>query len=193
MESRAFDNLKKILAHHGAEVSEFAQVQIETENEKDNPNSAFTVYKMGDVHAFFAYRGKAIAERDVDKALAVPSGRWIIVASSYPSASVQQRVRTAVAEGQRVYLFHIDQLQFDITTHRMAVPHRILKPDERTELFKRFKITDPHEQLPWIDSQDAMARWYGAMPGDVLEITRHSDTGGPSKYWRYCVTDANLT
>jgi DNA-directed RNA polymerase subunit H (RpoH/RPB5) len=195
MELRAFDTLKKILVLHGEEAPSFNRVDVRMEREEDeknNPSTSFNIYKTGNTHVFFALQGKMIAERDIDKAMRVQTGRWILVTNSPPSASVQQRIRYEVEKKKRVYLFHIHQLQFDITTHRMAVPHRILKDDEKTALFKKYKITDPHEQLPWIDSQDAMARWHGAVPGDVVEITRHSDTGGPSLYWRYCVSDANL-
>jgi DNA-directed RNA polymerase subunit H (RpoH/RPB5) len=93
---------------------------------------------------------------------------------------------------ERVQFFHIRQLQFDITTHRMAMPHRILKEDERNAMFKRYNVTKPGEQVPWIDSQDTMSKWIGAMPGDILEVTRHSDVAGPQLYYRYVVPDVNV-
>lgn len=71
----------------------------------------------------------------------------------------------------------------------MAMPHRILKEDERTLLFKTYNIAKPEEQLPWIDSQDAMIKWAGAVPGDIVEVIRHP-SGLP--YYRYCVPDVNV-
>jgi DNA-directed RNA polymerase I, II, and III subunit RPABC1 len=93
---------------------------------------------------------------------------------------------------ERVQLFHIRQLQFDITTHRYAVPHRILKEEEKTAMFNKYKISKPEDQLPWIDSQDAMAKWIGAVPGDVIEVIRHSDVAGRVPFYRYCVEDVNV-
>ena len=72
------------------------------------------------------------------------------------------------------------------------MPHRILKEEEKTALYTKYTIAKPEEQLPWIDSQDAMVKWIGAVPGDVLEITRHSDVAGPTTYYRYCVADVNV-
>ena len=88
--------------------------------------------------------------------------------------------------------FHIKQLQFDITTHRMAMPHRILKEEELKKLYEKFKISQPDQQLPWIDSQDPMAKWIGAIPGDVIEVIRHSDVAGQQLFYRYCVEDVNI-
>ena len=43
-----------------------------------------------------------------------------------------------------------------------------------------------------MDSRDIQARILGAIPGDVLEITRHSDVAGTDLYYRYCVQDVNV-
>ena len=107
-----------------------------------------------------------------------------------PSENVLRSIKSQAAD--RLQFFHIRQLQFDITTHRMAVPHRILKEDERTALFKRYNVVKPEEQLPWIDSQDAMSKWIGAVPGDILEVLRHSDVAGSQPYYRYVVADVNV-
>jgi DNA-directed RNA polymerase subunit H (RpoH/RPB5) len=114
----------------------------------------------------------------------------ILVALSPPSENVLTAIKALAVD--RVQVFHIRQLQFDITTHRMAMPHRILKEDERTAMATRYTVTKPAEQLPAIDSQDPMAKWIGAMPGDILEVTRHSDVAGPQVYYRYCVADVNV-
>jgi DNA-directed RNA polymerase subunit H len=80
----------------------------------------------------------------------------------------------------------------DISTHRMSVPHRILSPDEAKDVLDRNRILKPEDQMPWIDSQDIQARLIGAVPGNIVEITRHSDTVGQSVYYRYCVADVNV-
>jgi DNA-directed RNA polymerase subunit H (RpoH/RPB5) len=67
-----------------------------------------------------------------------------------------------------------------------------MKEDERVAMATRYNVTNPAEQLPAIDSQDTMAKWVGAVPGDILEVTRHSDVAGPQVYYRYCVADVNV-
>jgi len=209
MENRALTILRKILTLHGESDVSFSEINFpETVDEdyeeedgsgaakkkKKSPPPPFTLYKTGSIRVFFASKNRMIGDREVQEAMSrVSAPISIFILYSPPSQSVVQRIRSYVAQNKRVYMFHILQLQFDITTHRMAVPHRILTEEERRSLFAKYKITKPRDQLPWIDSQDAMSKWYGAMPGDVLEITRHSDTGGASLYWRYCVVDANLS
>jgi DNA-directed RNA polymerase subunit H (RpoH/RPB5) len=97
-----------------------------------------------------------------------------------------------LTKDRMIQFFHIRQLRFDITTHRIAMPHRILKDDEKTEVAKKFNINDIANQLPWIDSQDPMVKWIGGRPGDVIEVTRHSDVAGSELYYRYCVPDVNV-
>jgi DNA-directed RNA polymerase subunit H (RpoH/RPB5) len=74
----------------------------------------------------------------------------------------------------------------------MAMPHRILNEEERTAVFNKYSIVKPEDQLPWIDSQDPMIKWIGALPGDVIEVSRHSDVAGSQIYYRYCVPDVNV-
>jgi DNA-directed RNA polymerase subunit H len=75
----------------------------------------------------------------------------------------------------------------------MAMPHRILNEDDKQKMFEDYKISDPANQLPYIDSQDTMVKWVGAIPGDVIEVLRHSDSAGRSLYYRYCVEDVSVT
>lgn len=152
------------------------------------------IYTIGKVLVVFSQKDK-ILERDVTTFMAFANANEyttgvILVALSPPSENVLKTVKTLAKE--RVQLFHIRQLQFDITTHRMAMPHRILKEDERAAMFKQYNVIKPEEQLPWIDSQDTMIKWVGAVPGDIVEVTRHSDVAGRQLYYRYVVPNVNV-
>ena len=116
--------------------------------------------------------------------------RVIIVSLSKPSENVDKVIKSYAEEGTQ--FFRIQELQFDIQSHRMYMPHRIVKDDERTAIFNKYKIQDPESQIPWIDSQDPPIKWIGAKPGDVIEVIRHSDTVGSSIYYRYVVKDVNV-
>jgi DNA-directed RNA polymerase subunit H (RpoH/RPB5) len=153
------------------------------------------LYTIGSILVVFSQKDNGLTATDLNKfpTYAATQGHttgMILVALSPPSENVLKAIKALAVD--RVQVFHIRQLQFDITTHRMAMPHRILKEEERNELFKKYNIAKPDEQLPWIDSQDAMAKWIGAVPGDILEIVRHSDTAGAQPYYRYCVADVNV-
>ena len=166
--------------------------RITTDNKK---MASAKLYTIGDVLVtYFDQKDKVLAG-DITNVLAFAEENGhtsgiVIVAMSPPSENVL-RVAKSHAK-KRVAFFHVWQLQFDITTHRMAMPHRILTEEERTAVFDKYKISDPENQLPWIDSQDTMIKWIGAIPGDVVEVTRHSDTAGRSLYYRYCVEDVNV-
>jgi DNA-directed RNA polymerase subunit H (RpoH/RPB5) len=187
MEDKAIEILRTMLERRG--------LDTKTERIVSEDLERVNMFTIGGVLVIFSQKDKGLVERDIRNFIAFAEANQfkngvILVALSAPSENVLKVVKSFAKE--RVQFFHIRQLQFDITTHRMAVPHRILKEDEKTELFKKFKITNPPEQLPSIDSQDAMVKWIGAIPGDVIEITRHSDVGGNVLYWRYCVEDVNV-
>lgn len=114
----------------------------------------------------------------------------IVVSKSRPSENVLLNMKAQAKDN--VHFFFLPELQYDITQSRWSMPHRILKPDEVTVLLKEKNIRDPATQMLSLDSQDIQARILGAIPGNIVEVIRHSDTAGQSKVWRYCVTDANV-
>jgi DNA-directed RNA polymerase subunit H (RpoH/RPB5) len=152
------------------------------------------VYTIGNVVVIFSQKDK-ILERDVSNFMKFAENNGytngvVIVSLSPSSLNVLKSVKAQ--SKNRVQFFHIRELQFDIMAHRMAMPHRILTDDEKKVVFDYYKVSKPDEQIPWIDSQDPMAKWVGAFPGDVVEVTRHSDSVGRSLYYRYCVEDVNV-
>jgi DNA-directed RNA polymerase I, II, and III subunit RPABC1 len=187
MEDKALETLRIMLGRRGLETKTERVVAAEL----DRAN----LYTIGKVLVVFSQKDKGVLDKDITtfRQFAEANGytnRLVVVSLMPPSENVLRSIKSQSAD--HLQFFHIRQLQFDITTHRMAVPHRILKEDERTALFKRYNIVKPDEQLPWIDSQDAMAKWIGAVPGDILEILRHSDVAGSQPYYRYCVADVNV-
>jgi DNA-directed RNA polymerase subunit H (RpoH/RPB5) len=154
-----------------------------------------SAYTMGDKLILFSQKDKML-ERDVKTYLAYVSENGytngvVIVSLSKPSENLLNIIR-GHHTADKVSFFHIRELQMDITTHRMSVPHRILSPDEAKVVLEKNRVAKPEDQLPWIDSQDIQARIIGAVPGDIIEITRHSDTVGKCTYYRYCVADVNV-
>jgi DNA-directed RNA polymerase subunit H (RpoH/RPB5) len=180
---RALEILKVMLASRGLDIKE----ERITADGIENAN----LYKIGDITVIFSQKGRGLLERDIRTFLKLGfETGMIIVTMAPPSENVLKFIKTFAKE--RVQLFHLRQLQFDITTHRYAAPHRILKEDEKRAIFDQYKISKPEDQLPWIDSQDAMVKWIGAVPGDVIEVIRHSDVAGRTPYYRYCVEDVNV-
>jgi DNA-directed RNA polymerase subunit H len=187
MEEKALNTLRIMVGRRG--------LDTKTDRLSTDDLERANLYTIGNILVVFSQKDNGLMTRDINtfKTFANANGYTngiIIVALSPPSENVLKALKALSSE--MVQFFHIRQLQFDITTHRMAMPHRIMKEEERNALFKRFNVTKPAEQLPWIDSQDTMTKWIGAKPGDILEVTRHSDVAGPQFYYRYCVADVNV-
>jgi DNA-directed RNA polymerase subunit H (RpoH/RPB5) len=188
MEVTALETLSTMFKRRNLDTEEREVTTDEKKMEK------VSLYTIGSILVCFSQKDKLLANDIEQMVLFADRNGYtngvVIVANSPPSENVLRVAKSRAKE--RVTFFHISQLQFDITTHRMAMPHRILSEEERTAMFNKFKISEPENQLPWLDSQDAMVKWIGAIPGDVVEVTRHSDTAGRSAYYRYVVEDVNV-
>jgi DNA-directed RNA polymerase subunit H (RpoH/RPB5) len=186
MEEKALDTLKTFFTRRG--------LPTDTESVTTDQLEKVNLYTMGKVLIIFPQKDKitAIDINNYSK-FAVENGntQGIVVATrSKPSENVLIAMKARAKD--RMQFFHLPELQYDITSHRMSMPHRIMKPDEATAMMEANKVSKPEEQIPWIDSQDIQARVIGAIPGDILEIIRHSDSAGRSVYYRYCVADVNV-
>jgi len=75
--------------------------------------------------------------------------------------------------------------EFDITKHALVPKHELLDEKTREETLKKFGIT--LRQLPRMLETDPMAKVLGAKPGDVIRITRKSETAGETAYYRVVI------
>jgi len=187
-EDKALETLRTMLGRRGLDTKTERVVTDGIEN--------VNLYTLGNQLVVFSQKAKGMVERDVNKIVDFADGNdythgIIIVALVPPSENVLKIIKQ-MTKTRLIQFFHKRQLLFDITTHRAAMPHRILKEEEKTEVFKTYNINTPDQQLPWIDSQDPMVKWIGARPGDVIEVNRHSDVAGAQLYYRYCVPDVNI-
>ncbi|MEM1995205.1 MAG: DNA-directed RNA polymerase subunit H [Nitrososphaerales archaeon] len=74
---------------------------------------------------------------------------------------------------------------FRVSDHIYVPKHEILSEEEAKELLQ--KVHAKPEQLPYIHISDPVVREIGAKPGQILKITRKSETAGESVYYRYVV------
>ncbi len=195
MEERAIDQLRVILDRQGVKID-----RVDTE---ENTEKQLTV-KMGDYTVIISRKQKLV-EKDITNMFLVGEektprgeGNYVLVTLSKPSENVERVIRGLIASGAIRLYFHIRELQFDITKHRMFPPHFLFNDvfkkanPKVTEQFERFRMKNPEEELPRIDCMDIGARLVGAIPGSIVYIQRYSDTGGYVPYWRRVVTDANV-
>jgi DNA-directed RNA polymerase subunit H (RpoH/RPB5) len=114
----------------------------------------------------------------------------IIVSPSRPSESVLSVLIKHIAERENVFvqIFEIRKLGFNISKHRKVPQHRVCKENEKPEVIKNYSLKSI-EQLPKIRSQDAMAQFIGARPGDLVEVIGLCETSAENLRYRYCVAE----
>lgn len=103
--------------------------------------------------------------------------------------SLTSFAHTAVNEmreaGYTVEYFKDTELLVDITEHKLVPEHVVLTPQEKTELLQRYKLKPT--QLPRIQKDDPIARYFGLKYQQVVKIIRPSETAGRYVTYRICV------
>lgn len=74
----------------------------------------------------------------------------------------------------------------ELFRHELVPKHEVLSKEEKEKLLNNLKITP--EQLPKILDTDPVVVEIGAKTGDILRITRKSETAGESIYYRLVVS-----
>ena len=150
-------------------------------------------YTLGNVLVIFSQKDKGVSDRDITNFLEAAetngySNGVVIVGMSKPSENVLKVIKSLAKK--RIQFFWIWELQFDITTHRLYQPHRVLNEEEKAAVLKKYNAKQ--DQLMSIDSQDPPIKCIGAIPGDVIEVLRPSDVAGVRVVYRNCVEDTNV-
>ena len=87
----------------------------------------------------------------------------------------------------RLSFFYIDSFQMNPLTHYLVPPHEIIPKEQHEGLMKTLYVTQK-TQFPLIRyHEDPITRVIGAVPGDILKITRPSPSAGEYTVYRVCV------
>jgi len=86
----------------------------------------------------------------------------------------------------RVSFFNIETIVINPMRHVLVPKHQIVPPADHQELMNSLYIT-AKSKLPEIKFHvDPIARCIGAVPGDIVKITRPSGSAGESIIYRLC-------
>jgi DNA-directed RNA polymerase subunit H (RpoH/RPB5) len=186
MEERPLQTLKSMLKGRGITAEEFESV--------GNPLDETKMYTFGGVLIIFSEKTR-ITEKELNNFFTFASENnytagMIIISSTKPSEKVLEVLRTYITarENPLAQIFFISHLNFDISQHRKVPKHRIMTDDEVQKMMKQFNVKTL-SSLPKIDCQDAMAKWIGARPGDVVEVSGICVASGENKRYRYCMSN----
>ena len=183
MEERPLQTLKSMLTSRG--------IKSETFETVGNPLDETRMYTFGGVLIIFSEKTR-VTTTELTNFITFASennhtGGVIVITPTKPSEKVLEMVREyiSVPENQLLQIFYLSHLNIDIQKHRYVPSHRILTEEEKTKLAEEYHISDLKKILR-IDSQDAMAKWIGARPGDVIEIKGLDVASGEGTRYRYC-------
>jgi DNA-directed RNA polymerase subunit H (RpoH/RPB5) len=91
-------------------------------------------------------------------------------------------------ESEKVFIVlqPLKRVQFNILTHVLVPPHRVLSQVEKENIKHKYNIINDN-QFPDLSRFDPVAQAIGIRPGEVCEIIRPSKTAISAPYYRICI------
>ncbi|KAF7972513.1 hypothetical protein HWV62_2173 [Athelia sp. TMB] len=147
-------------------------------NSRTNPSDQIFIYFSSE---------RSVGVKDMRKLLtileekSIQRGIIVFPGNMTPSA---RKVIVAMASTYRLEEFSESDLLVNITHHTLVPRHEVLTPEEKKVLLERYRLKET--QLPRIQMADPVARYYGLRRGQVVKITRPSETSGRYASYRIC-------
>lgn len=79
--------------------------------------------------------------------------------------------------------FCINNLQVNITKHKLVPKHELISSEETDSLMKKHNLISKN-QLPFISKNDPIVKYYNFKPGNVCKITRKNDVSSEVIFYR---------
>lgn len=101
--------------------------------------------------------------------------------------SLEEYINQKFVTKQRfTQIFWLNTLLFDITQHELVPNYRILTDEEKQDVLDKYHVKET--LLPNVLVTDPLANFYGVKVGQVVEVSKTSETNGYTKSYRLCVT-----
>lgn len=116
--------------------------------------------------------------------------KFILILHEYPPSitlqAIVQKDASIQQQGGFIQLFLMKELMYNPMKHELVPKHKKMSEDDVKTLIDTMQLKSKN-QLPLIQKQDIIARWLGLYPGDIVKITRYTETSGKYYYYRCCV------
>jgi DNA-directed RNA polymerase subunit H (RpoH/RPB5) len=116
--------------------------------------------------------------------------KFIMIMQDLPSPITLQAVQNMNTEmiphKGFIQIFLVKELMYNPTKHELVPKHDKLNKDEEKALIENLQLKSK-VQLPFIQRTDVIARWLGLQHGDIVRITRYSETSGEYYFYRCCL------
>lgn len=137
------------------------------------------------IYVHFYIESKNFGKKELTNILTVIDEKYgsdniniLIVLEDKPTSTIQKELE----ENDNIEIFFAKKLMFNITKHVLIPKHKLLNEIEIKDILDKYQCKK--NQLPKIQYEDPVARYYGARVGDVFEITRPTPTTGIFKVYR---------
>lgn len=120
--------------------------------------------------------------------LSHPSAKINKIESSSKGSGASRPTRSFInSQGLRSEIFHISELQYNVTKHVLVPQHQIvIDKEEREKVRKDYNVRD-FRLFPIILNTDPIVRFIGGQADDLIRIVRNPNHVGEHVLYRYCV------
>jgi len=100
--------------------------------------------------------------------------RAIVIIEDSLTHCAKNTLKDLKQEKTYIDVFTMEEMQFNLSHHQLVPLHQVCSREEKKKLMSAYAVD--RNQLPHIRSIDPMVRYLGALKGDLIRITRDSDT-----------------
>lgn len=109
---------------------------------------------------------------------------YILVLNENPT---QNSMKSLYEISVNLEIHLVKRLQFNITKHALVPKHEVIRDKKIIDdIVDMYKLKNKY-QLPLILKNDPIAKYYGMKPGEVVKITRVSESAGSYVAYRCCL------
>ncbi len=151
-------------------------------------NTFFFTNNSIKVLAFFVKDKICIKKiKEIEQFINTDIGYILLIYNNSITSFAKQAIKTDLECD--VQLFTESELSFNVTKHFLVPKHEILSKNEKIEFVKKNKLKVTN--IPRIFDNDPVIKYYYGKPGDLVKITRDSETNGCSIYYRIVYASPN--